>query len=459
MCGFPIMHLDRHLKVLVQGNKRCVALCEEFRKEPPEMGFTRRVARVLTPGTLFDESFLNPYENNYLLAIHAPPSVADGHISKKADASNDLGLAWIDVSTGEFFSGSSALEGLKDELARIAPREVVINATLADDLSHPLRQILADERCFVSYGQPQEQESLELSLSHITADDIVGADEEVTNTIVPSSSEATAINLLTNFLQEHLLEHMPSLSHLARTGTRDRMQIDSHTIKALEIREEMREGGVSGSLLSAINRTITSSGARLLGRWLCKYPVSYPKFSFSHTLGSPSTSVREIEARQNLVSIFQSRPHLRADITQHLKRLEDSSRIVQRFLLGKGDISDLLAIKNAIEIWVTTKDKIEGEYNAEIETATSSQLEEWSDMMTVMGRLVDLTSLADRIGLAVTSSSIKQLDGPELVDASEGEEEMPDVSADIKATTNTWLSFTNWSGGQLKPAINPKYAA
>src|SRR5271168_3644208 len=136
MCGFPLMHLDRHLKTLVQHEKRFVAMCEEFpRHSNPEIKeFDRRVSRVITPGTLIDESFLNPLENNYLVAIS--PSIQD-------DVKSPVGLAWIDVSTGGFFSETCSLESLQDELARLAPREIVLDNVFKTLGNHPFFTSLA----------------------------------------------------------------------------------------------------------------------------------------------------------------------------------------------------------------------------------------------------------------------------------------------------------------------------
>ena len=111
MCGFPLMHVNKYLKILVQDNNRFVAMCEEFMKSRilgPKGGFDRRVTRIVTPGTLIDEPFLNQYENNYLLSVHFPPTVSnDGDV----EVDTPVGLAWIDVSTGEFFAKSCNGEG------------------------------------------------------------------------------------------------------------------------------------------------------------------------------------------------------------------------------------------------------------------------------------------------------------------------------------------------------------
>jgi DNA mismatch repair ATPase MutS len=271
MCGFPIMHLDKYLKVLVLQNKRFVAMCEEFPRPPSfsaKDGFDRRVVRVITPGTLVDESFLNPYENNYLLAV-SPSDSASRNDDVQA-TSDHLGLAWIDVSTGEFFTKNSTYESFRDELARISPREIVLDKGLKRDGSHPIRRALLDEGNFISYITPLSETTLPPgSMTNHCSDDLI-TPHDVSTASAFAPCEASAIKLLTTFLRANLLERMPPLPSPSKEVTEGRMQIDSHTIKALEIRESLSEGGKKGSLLSVIRRTVTNSGTRLLTRWLCK---------------------------------------------------------------------------------------------------------------------------------------------------------------------------------------------
>jgi len=288
MAGFPVQHLDKYLKVLVQQNKRFVAMCEEFRKPGVpqtnfERTFDRRVTRVLTPGTLIDESFLNHYENNYLLAVGRPEDV-DGL---------RLGLAWLDVSTGEFFAQESNTEALRDEVARIGPQEIVLDRRSEACPDDPIRRLLVEEGCFVSYADLEATSAQGIipatpaaAMDDVTAtatssEDAALSGSGSSNAVTESSiqpvfsvDETAAIHLLTSFLHQNLMEHAPQLqmgsrSRAQRAGV-ERMQFDAHTIKALEIRETMREGGQSGTLLSAIKRTTTNSGTRLLTRWLCK---------------------------------------------------------------------------------------------------------------------------------------------------------------------------------------------
>lgn len=257
MCGFPILHLHKYLRVLVEKNKRCVAMCEEFLREPlggPKGGFDRRVVRIITPGTLIDEPFLNPDENNYLLTVGTPKPLES--------TAQIVGLSWIDVSTGEFFTKECTVENLRDELVRIAPREVVMDKNTANDthLSAAL-QIMDQEGVVLSLVEPKPAEEATPSEP---PEDL----EPPISTL--SQNESAAVELLTTFLHENLLESMPKLTQPSREFSEGRMEIDSHTVKGLEIRESMREGGTTGSLLSVIKRTVTSSGTRLLARWLCK---------------------------------------------------------------------------------------------------------------------------------------------------------------------------------------------
>jgi len=264
MCGFPVIHLQKHLKTLVQQNNRFVALCEEFaRPVPPGIkpSYDRRVVRIVTPGTLIDEPFLNHNENNFLMAISpATPSPL------KED--NDLGLAWIDVSTGEFFTKSTTVESLYDDIVRVHPREVVLSREMESVESCPVREILRAECTVVSYFDIASPPHLQFLPPSLPESDI-SMYASHPSTPDHSSQESSAVSLLTGYLQSNLLEYMPSLSAPSKEVAEARMEIDAHTLKSLEIREGAQEGGAIGTLLSCVKRTVTSGGTRLLSRWLC----------------------------------------------------------------------------------------------------------------------------------------------------------------------------------------------
>ncbi|KAI0048387.1 hypothetical protein FA95DRAFT_1678333 [Auriscalpium vulgare] len=390
MCGFPIMHLQKYLKTLVQHNARFVALCEEFPR-PVVAGskptFDRRVARVITPGTLIDEPFLNRHENNYLLSIGFATTAGDPYSS-----STSVGLAWIDVSTGEFFTKDSSSESLRDELVRIGPREIVLSKELENASTHPIRTAVREENTVTSYILPTGKSQAHVAESQTSnTDNVIPSAEEASLKISFSASETAAIDLLTTYLHANLLEHMPRLSLPSREGIEQRMQIDSHTIKALEIREGMREGGVTGSLLSVVKRTVTSSGTRLLARWLC----------------SPSTSLSEINARQSLVAFFHTRPHLRSDLVELLQGIDDATRIVQKFLLGRGDAGDLSSVSGTIATWDSIRKRVELEKLMEGREKGIIVEEEWTSMDALMSRMDSLETLAQTIGKALEGVNVQ----------------------------------------------------
>lgn len=389
MCGFPLPHLDKHLKTLVQVHGRCVAMCEEFRRPGQEKEFDRRVVRIVTPGTLFDESFLNPYDNNYLLSINVNSESLDLE-------SAQLGLAWIDVSTGEVFSSTASYDTLQDDLARISPREIVLDESLQAQDTHPLQKALSQsaQRHFISYApQTPLKDTQPTPLPAAPSDAVITGLDAATEFVSSfAGNEQSAISLLTSFLRQNLLEHMPVLSLPSRESTSSRMQIDAHTIRALEIKASGWSGSKRGTLLNTIRRNITAGGSRLLARWLT----------------APSTSAKEINARLSLVAFFIARPHLHADVLTLLVEAADVTRIVQRFLLGRGDVGDLRTVASTVDYWRAIHERIRLEKTIEFAEATGGV--EWASLEDLFSRLVDLSDLSARIGSALTSSSFDNED-------------------------------------------------
>ncbi|KAF9068002.1 muts domain V-domain-containing protein [Rhodocollybia butyracea] len=433
MCGFPLQHIDKHLKVMVQQHKRFVAMCEEFPQytSSDERKFERRVVRVITPGTLIDESFLNQYENNYLLAVSAPPEDTSG------TGSPTLGLAWIDVSTGEFYSKRTSFGGLRDEITRIGPQEIVLHKDLEERSTHPAIEAAAEEGNVVSFVTPlsppvdcdvDPDTSLTPRATEVNVTDEITMVQD-TSPFVYTTEETAAIALLTTYLRANLLEHMPPLLLPNREDSGNRMQIDSHTIKALEIRESMREGGVRGSLLSSVKRTITTSGTRLLARWLL-------------------LRSRKLTPDSLLSLFFHSRPHFRSDLLGLLAKAEDAGRIVQKFLLGKGDPNDLLALTATVNIWSNLQYRVNHEREAESIEQRPLNAVEWASLDVLMNRMVNLQDLAQRISLAVESPALSQLDEP--FDLSEEDNEFGLDSSRLQ-----WRYGRMKFGIKIKPEFSP----
>ncbi|OHF01405.1 MutS domain V [Colletotrichum orchidophilum] len=353
MAGFPFFQLDRFLKMLVQDLNRYVAIAEEFPNNAPEkvksggLMHDRRVARVITPGTLIDENFMDPYTNNFVLAIHATAAQSGGGVEQTGapDSSHSaadrsvtpatgdsaapplpLGLAWLDLSTGQFYTQATDLPALSSILSRICPKEVVLNSEIQAQTDHGLWPILSEDRHLVTYSSSGEirclsdwTSMLESEISQATRDAF-------------TEREVTAGSLLLHYVKEQLLGLSMKLQPPLRHENMQIMSIDKNSVRALEIKQTIQDGSFRGSLLHAIRRTATKSGARLLNDWL----------------SAPSTSLDIIKLRQDLVARFIEEPDLRDAVVLLLRWSHDSQRLVQKFALGRGDPDDLVALANTI---------------------------------------------------------------------------------------------------------------
>ena len=286
--------MDRFLKILVQDLSRYVAIAEEFPNNAPEkiksggLMHDRRVARIVTPGTLIDENFMDPYANNYVMAIHvddssreldprdreegqrpvdqAPrnrvsPGAADVPIAPSNHPS--LGLAWLDLSTGHFCTQSTDLPSLPSILSRVGPREVVLDEALQLRKDEFLLSTLAEDRYLVSYASVGER-SLELEDWTPMLESEIPPDARQAFTC----NEVTAGSLLLSYVKGRLQGENMKLQPPLRHENMHIMNIDKNTVRALEIKQTIRDGHFRGSLLHAIRRTVTKSGARLLNEWL-----------------------------------------------------------------------------------------------------------------------------------------------------------------------------------------------
>ncbi|KAG6111471.1 hypothetical protein E4U31_004349 [Claviceps sp. LM219 group G6] len=351
MAGFPCFQLDRYLKILVQDMQRHVAICEEFPKsleDPAKSGdpmFDRRVARIITPGTLIDENFIDPYANNYVLAIHVGETKGDAEAPsalvqdskgtlQNPDASLPIGLAWLDLSTGHFFTQATDLSSLSSTLSRIGPREVLLSADIESQQDHGIFSVLAEDRHLVTFAPPGELTNMMDWTPFLEAPLPLSTQQTFT------SEEVSAGNIVLNYIKDKLQGTTMNLLPPQRHETMQVMSIDKNSLRALEITKTIRDGLFRGSLLHAIRRTVTKSGARLLQAWL----------------SSPSISLDDIHARQNLVGLFIAMEHLRDSIIILLRRCHDSQRLVQKFSMGRGGADELLDLAHTIR---ATKDIVD----------------------------------------------------------------------------------------------------
>ncbi|KAF2764167.1 hypothetical protein EJ03DRAFT_35710 [Teratosphaeria nubilosa] len=341
MAGFQANSLERYLKMFVQDHGKQVAISEQIRL--PDGGkpgggpmYDRKVTRVITAGTLIDENFMDPNENNYLLAVHleGPFAMTNGkpgsdETLERYNRSTKVGLSWVDLSSGEFFTQASDLASLPSLVARVGPREIVLDSSM-EGLGHlHLQRLLGDGGHTLHFHVTTQSAR---SVAEWTPMLERAVPEKDIN--VFSAPEVAAGSLVLDYVRDKLQDMSIQLQPPVRRSDDEYMAIDKQSLRGLEIRSTLRDGTFQGSLLHAVRHTATKSGARLL----------------SQRLVSPSMSLGVINDRLDLVQEMLGHDPLREDVLALLQRTADTRRLLQRFSIGKGDADDLLSLAKTIDV-------------------------------------------------------------------------------------------------------------
>ncbi|KAF2716724.1 hypothetical protein K431DRAFT_289184 [Polychaeton citri CBS 116435] len=337
MAGFQYTQLERYLKMFVQDLGKQVAISEQVRIPEEErtarggqQQYDRKVTRVVTAGTLVDESFVDPFENSYLLSLAFDRSADLEETRQEGERrSTQVGLAWVDLSSGDFFTQISDLATLPSVIARIAPKEIVLDTSMQQIDQTRLQRMLGDGSFSLNFHQPTKIETSIESWQPLLE---YSMEEEKCSTF--SMPEITAGSTILDYSQKHLLDMNIQLRQPMRRSDDEFMSIDKQSLRGLEIRTTLRDGLFTGSLLHTVRRTVTKSGARLL----------------SQRLVSPSMSLFVINNRLNLVEEMLSQDILRETLVSLLRRTFDTLRLLQKFSLGRGDADDMLGLARTIQI-------------------------------------------------------------------------------------------------------------
>ncbi len=312
MCGVPVHSAEGYLLTLIRKGFR-VAVCEqledpaEAKKRGSKSVVKRDVVRLVTPGTLTEDTLLDARRHNYLAAF--------------AEVRDEGALAWVDISTGSFLVMSTSPVRLGPELARLTPREVL----LVDD--SPLRKTVEDHGAAVTeLGRAAFDSTLGekrlCSLYSVASLDAFGTF---------TRAEVSAMAAIIEYLDITQKGQLPLLRPPVIEREASNMQIDAATRRSLELTHAMN-GGRTGSLLATIDKTVTAGGARLLER----------------RLSSPSRHLDTILARQDAVAFFYDNNRIRTQVTDALRGVHDLDRALSRLALDRGGPRDMAAIRNTI---------------------------------------------------------------------------------------------------------------
>jgi DNA mismatch repair protein MutS len=316
MCGVPIHAAETYLARLIKKGFK-VAVCEQVedpaaaKKRGSKAVVRREVIRLVTPGTLTEDTLLDGRANNYLAAI--------------ARARGAHALAWADISTGEFRLQPLGLDDLEAALARLRPGEILIAEAIAGD--DPLLAALGDwtgrvtRAATATFDSAQGEKRLR-ELFGLAAIDALGSDNR------PAYAAAGAI---ISYLAETQKTHLPRLAPPGLEAPHGVMTIDAATRRNLELMETL-SGARDGSLMAAIDRTVTSPGARLLAA----------------RLAAPLTDPAAINERLDAVAFFVDEPALGERLRAILRRTPDMERALSRLSVLRGGPRDLAGIRDGL---------------------------------------------------------------------------------------------------------------
>ncbi|MCV2872541.1 DNA mismatch repair protein MutS [Defluviimonas sp. WL0050] len=311
MCGVPVHSAEGYLLTLIRKGFR-VAIAEqmedpaEAKKRGSKSVVARDVVRLVTPGTLTEESLLEARRHNFLAAW--------------SEVRDEAALTWVDISTGEFRVVPCPLSRLAPELARLAPREVVVSEAKEADLAG----IVYDSGAAMtplsrgSFDSTGAEKRL-CDLYDVATLDAFGAFDR---------AETSAMGAIVEYLDLTQRGKLPLLRPPVKEAPGGSVQIDAATRRNLEITQAL-SGGRDGSLIAAIDRTVTAGGARLLER----------------RLSAPSRNLEEIHARLEAVRYFVSEARLAECLRADLRKTPDMDRALSRLALDRGGPRDLTAIR------------------------------------------------------------------------------------------------------------------
>ncbi len=323
MCGVPVHAADAYLARLIRKGFR-VAVCEQMedpaaaKKRGPKSVVMRDVARVVTPGTLTEDTLLDARENNYLAAL--------------AEVGGELGLAWIEMSTGEFLTERITVDSLSVALERIAPGELLVPERLSQ--RDRLSDLFADWRDRLT-PQPDSRFDSENATARLQSLYGVASLEGFGDF---NRAELSAAGALVDYVALTQAGQLPRFERPSQIAAGSVMEIDPATRRNLELSRTL-SGEREGSVLSVIDETITGAGARLLSR----------------RLAAPLTDCERIRGRLDAVQFLFDDTSKCEEIRQALRGSPDLERALSRLTVGRGGPRDLAAVRDALTLAATLK--------------------------------------------------------------------------------------------------------
>ena len=309
MAGFPHHALDTYLPKLVRAGRR-VAICDQL--EDPKLTkklVKRGITELVTPGVAMNDNVLNYKENNFLAAVHF--------------GKQSIGVAFLDISTGEFLTGEGTNDYIEKLLTNLEPREILVNRVMKSGFEELFGQKFftyeLDEWVFT------EQSATGKLLSHFQVKNLKGFGiDHLKNGIV-------AAGAVLQYLEMTQHTHISHITGISRIEEEKYVRLDKFTIRSLELIQTLQEDGTS--LLDVVDKTVTPMGGRMLRRWLV----------------FPLKNARQIDDRLDVVEYFFREPQFRELADEQLHRIGDLERIISKVAVGRVSPREIVQLKTALE--------------------------------------------------------------------------------------------------------------
>ena len=369
MCGVPFHAYENYLVRLVKAGYK-VAICEQLENpiEAKKRGYKaivkRDVVRIVTAGTLTDDALLNARRHNFLVAV--------------ADGGLNIGVAWVDMSTGDFFVQKTSLDGLGAVLARLEASEVI----LPEDFCEKTRFAWDN-----GYGQMTVLPPSDFNvILHV---------DTVQKYPNYDKGEQLAIGVLMKYIHSTQKGQMPLLNEPQEIQDIQLMQIDRSTRRSLELTTTLSDEKGAKSLLSVLDRTHTGAGARLLSSWLA----------------TPLMDLNQINCRLDMVGFFKDNPLILTQAKNILKEMPDIERALARLSVARGGPRDIKSIASGLKLIPTLRSELNAEFVPDSLTYQKNQMGEHSALVEEIERaLLDEVPLLARDGGFVRAGYHADLD-------------------------------------------------
>ena len=380
MCGIPFHALDTYLPRLVRKGYR-VAICDQVEDPRKAKGIVKRqVTRVVSPGTFTDASYLEAREPAFLVALHGPSVPSSSPV---------WGLACLDLSTGQFMAtecaGAGAAEAVAAELALLRPRELLAadGASIDAATGH-----LADCRITRvepwTFDGPRARERLCAQLQTASLEGH-GLDR--------SPQAVSAAGALLAYLADTQRTELTHIRDITLRMASDALVIDPVTLKHLNVVEGV-DGGRAGSLLDAIDRTVTPMGGRLLRQWLLR----------------PLVTLARIQDRLDAVEDFAFRAAERGKLRDALRGVHDLERLIARIAIGTAGPRDLVSLAESLRLLPRIR-TVTADLKAPLVISLLAEIDDLADVRdAILATIVDEPPALARDGGVIRDGLDAQLD-------------------------------------------------